>query len=156
LTVTINTDASFFKIQKQASFAFTIVCDAGRTSKSGMIQQEVKRPEVAEFMSIINAFYVLGRKHYPNITKVIVNTDCLNVIHVVQNNVQAIRKYHLSFLLELLKKYNKVLSAAMINKEFVEFRHVKAHKNTDTKRNYTNDILDKEAKKVLKASAKKQ
>lgn len=149
MLVTINTDASYHHAHKVGAYAFWIVCNEGRFTHAGALRNKINRPEEAEFMCIINALHVLGLLGYKNISKVIINTDCLNVIHLLQNNKSAVSKYNLKFGKPLVAKFNKVRSSNKLSKIPVELRHVKAHTTTDTSRAWVNDYLDKKAKEML-------
>ncbi len=97
MIVTINTDASYSKKYQVGSYAFWIVCDEFRLKKSGMLKEKAPRPEIAEFRSVMNALHTLfAKKVSVKITRIIVNTDCLNVIHLLENNKAAIREYNLN------------------------------------------------------------
>jgi ribonuclease HI len=151
MIVTINTDASFSHHHKRGSFAFWIVCNQGRYCQSGLLRDKCDRPEIAEFRCIINAVYTLGKMQYSGISKVIINTDCLNVIHLINNDVRMIRKYKLlQWSGNLVKRYNKARKGALLGDIPVEFRHVKAHVGTGTARQWVNDWCDRAAKNVIK------
>lgn len=147
MIVTINTDASYHPYFKVGAYAFWIISNEGRICHSGSLKKKINRPEQAEFKCIINAFHVLGKQRYKNISKIIVNTDCLNVIHLVQGNKEAIQKYRLAswgnhLVTELFltkRKFN-------LQKIECEFRHVKAHADTESKRTWVNDWCDRQAK----------
>lgn len=150
MIVTINTDASWHLQQHYAGFAFWIVCNEGKTCYSGVLKKRVSRPEIAEFKCILNAIHVLGKLNYKGIGKVIVNTDCLNVIHLVNNDKKAISIYGLaSWGRHLVREYEVLLRIIKIPKSRFEFRHVKSHESTDTKRQFVNDWCDRNAKQAL-------
>lgn len=147
MIVTINTDASFHPHFKVAAFAFWIVSNEGRISNSGSLRKKVHRPEQAEFKCIINAFHVLGKQGYKNINKIIVNTDCLNVIHLINDDKKAIRRYRLgSWGNNLVTELFMVKRHFKMQKIACEFRHVPSHVDTETKRNWVNDWCDRQAK----------
>lgn len=152
MNVTINTDASFSATHKRGSFAFWIVCNNFKILKSGLLKAKVSRPEQAEFKAIINAFYVLFNEDCSAITKIIVNTDCLNVIHLLTGNKEAIQRYRLgSWGRDLVSKYNSVKGKTKHTASIpVEFRHVRSHTGIGDARSYVNEWCDKEAKLKLK------
>lgn len=95
MIVTINTDAAWHTEYKIAGYAFWIVCDQGKFCHSGVLKKRVSRPEIAEFKCILNAIHVLGRLNYKDVGKIIVNTDCLNVIHLIKGDKKKINLYRL-------------------------------------------------------------
>ncbi len=145
MIVTINTDASFTHKFNRGSFAMWIVSNQGRLKQGGMLKQEMKTPWEAEMQAIVNAIYVLRGLPWINVHRVICNTDCLNAIHLFQNDVREIR-YH-----SLLNKRSKKIVKRFISvsgpfRGMIEFRHVKAHSGKDDARSYVNEWLDREAK----------
>jgi ribonuclease HI len=149
MIVTINTDASFHPKHKIGGYAFWIVCDEGRFSHSGILRKEVNRPEVAEMKCIINAIYVLGTLNFKNISKIIINTDCLNAIHLFKKRKSSIKKYELEWGLDLANDLTNELAKSKLSKTLIEFRHIRSHQHTETKRNWVNNWCDKAAKKQL-------
>jgi ribonuclease HI len=157
MLVTINTDASFNRKYKKAAYAFWIVCNEERYRFAAMIKQPVSRPEEAEFMAIINAVHGLGFLRLRAIHKIIINTDCLNVIHLINRDKAKIAEYKLAKWGEpLYEKYLAVLKQFNLDAAEIEPRHVEAHKGSDTKRKWVNDWCDKTAKKVLREAINKQ
>lgn len=150
MTVTINTDASWSWSEERGSYAFWIVSDSGRVCKSGLLREKVKRAEAAEFQCIINAMYVLTKMDWKDITKVIINTDCLNVIHLVEGNKKAIKRYRLSQWGHTFKvQLEDLIAKSDLSATKIEFRHVRAHVSTDSKKQWVNDWCDREAKLEL-------
>jgi len=150
MIVTVCTDASFSWSLERGSFAFWIVSNQGKIAKSGMLNKRIHRAEQAEFQCIINAIHVLIAADWKDVEKIIINTDCLNVIHLISGNKNAIRKYrlgswgnHLVLLLKLM------IDKSKLKKVKLEFRHVRAHVSTATPKQWVNDWCDKEAKKQL-------
>lgn len=151
MIVTINTDASFSLKHQLGTYAFWIVCNEGKIAKSGVLRKKVKRPEVAEFRCIINALYVLICADFKDITKVIINTDCLNVIHLAQKKEKLIKKYGLySWGQHLVLQMEIMIMKSKLRRVEIEFRHVKSHESTETARQWVNEWCDSEAKKQLR------
>jgi len=120
MLVTINTDASF--IDGFAGYAFWIVCNEFKVLKAGVLRTKVKRPEIAEFKCIINAIHILFKNDCKNVTKIIINTDCLNVIHCIQNDKNKIDKYRLKKEFTILTVlFNKILKGKNIEIEELGF-----------------------------------
>ncbi len=84
------------------------------------------------------------------IQRIIINTDCMNAIHVYKNDMKAIKKYKLDKIYKEFTTQRNTFNQFTTQKGImVEFRHVKAHERTDTARTYVNDWCDKNAKKAL-------
>jgi ribonuclease HI len=150
--VTINTDASFSKQHEIGTFAFWIVCNRFKILQSGVLRKKVKRPEIAEFRCIINALHVLFNQDCKPLSKVIINTDCLNVIHLVKKNKAAIAKYKLKPWGDpLMKKYEELRAKHPDSLRIpIELRHVKSHTGVGDARSYVNEWCDRSAKEKLR------
>jgi len=142
--VTINTDASYHSEFKVGAYAFWIVSDMGRICMSGAFKERVKNPSEAEIQCILNAIHVFKKQRIKDIYKIIVNTDSLNAIHIFKNDKQQIKRWGLKWGDGYREKFNK-----MGLSKIIEFRHVKAHKETSTARSWVNDWCDKSAKEQL-------
>ena len=147
MIVTINTDASFSHNHKRGSFAFWIVSNRFKILKAGIIRKTVLRPEMAEAMCIINALHILCNENLDDVTRIIINTDCLNAVYILRNDKEQIRKYRLKWGLELRDTFNKRYKHI---KSKIEFRHVKAHSGVQDARSYVNEWCDRNAKLQLK------
>lgn len=150
MIVTINTDASFYEPLKIAAFAYWIKCDKGKLNKRGSFRDNVDNPQVAEFMAITNALHALSRKKWKDITLIIINTDCLNIIHYLNGDQHKIRRYKIdtNLLSPIKEVYTKYLKNYFNNIK-VQFRHVKAHTKTDDPRSFVNNWCDQAAKLSL-------
>lgn len=151
MVVTINTDASFSRKYKVGSYAFWIKCNEFDIKKSGILRKKISRAENAEFRCIINALHNLfTQKTKDRIGLIVINTDCMNVIHLINDDKLAMRKYDLgSWGRHMVLTYNLLRSKHKHLKTRIEFRHVKAHKEIEEGREFMNDWCDKEAKKQL-------
>jgi len=151
MVVTINTDASFSRKHQVGSYAFWIKCDEFNIGKSGMLKKRVSKPQIAEFRCIINSLHTLfTTKTVDRIGFIVVNTDCLDVIHLINDDKVAIRNYNLaSWGNHLVQTYDLLRTRHKKLKIKIEFRHVKSHTDTDTGRTFVNDWCDKEAKKHI-------
>ncbi len=149
MIVTINTDASFSWSEERGSFAFWIVSNSGKVAMSGMLRKRLHRAEQAEFQCIINSLHVLINQNWKNIEKIIINTDCLNVIHLLKNDKKAIEKYRLrSWGNHLVLEFTR-MRARHLGRVPMEIRHVKAHQEISSAKQWVNDWCDTEAKKAL-------
>lgn len=147
MIVTVNTDAAFHPQFKVAGYAFWIVCNQGRKKGYGHLRGTMNRPDIAEFQCVINAMHILGKMKLTGITKIIVNTDCLNVIHIIKKDKVAIKKYHLGkWGLPMREKFISTLREFGLNKAKIEFRHVRSHSETNSKKGWVNDWCDRMAK----------
>lgn len=151
MVITINTDASFSEKYSLGTYAFWIICNKFKVLKSGVLRKKVKRPEVAEFRCIINAIHVALNQDCKDASLIIINTDCLNVIHLINKDRHAIQKYRLqSWGSFLCMEFESLLTRHQF-KGKVEFRHVRAHTGISDKRSYVNEWCDSEAKKMLQS-----
>jgi ribonuclease HI len=147
---TITTDASFNPHHKVGGYAFWAVSNTFRITKSGVFKKPCRNPTDAEIKCIINALMVVLHG-CEGVTKVIVNTDSMNAIHVLTHDIKAQNKFmggvrpHNHYRLS----YHKVLDTAK-SKAVIEFRHVKAHTENTDARSWVNDWCDKEAKKAMR------
>jgi ribonuclease HI len=146
MNITITTDASFSKEYNVGTYAFYITSNEGRCSMSGAFKKSCKTPSEAEIKCIINALtFISSQPSLLNKCKCIfINTDSMNAIHIFENDRHAIRKYKLNNIKYLQTSVKKVMKL-YVGKE-IHFRHVKAHKDTDTPRTWVNDFCDKAAK----------
>lgn len=151
MIVTINTDASFSRSLQRGSYAFWIVSNMGKVAKSGMLKKKIHRPEQGEFHCILNALHTALNQDWRNIDKIIINIDCLNVIHLMNKNKEAIIKYNLrSWGDYLVHRFDMMLrEKKMLGKVQVEFRHIRAHQSTESRKQWVNDWCDRNAKEQL-------
>lgn len=142
MLATINTDASYSKLTKQATFAFWIKTDKYTIKRSGVIKSLCDTSTEAELKCIINAIYTISEQ--TGITEIILNTDSLNSIHILTKDIKNIRKYSLHWGDKYLK-----MAESIIKNIKIDYRHVKAHNDTDSSRTYVNDWCDKAAKEEM-------
>jgi ribonuclease HI len=145
---TINTDASFSKPHKLGGYAFWAISNSFKITKSGTFRDKCSDPTDCEIKCIINALMTVIHG-CDGVTKIIVNTDSMNAIHVLTNDkaaqnaytggAKAGEKYRMSF--------NKVVSTGK-SKPTIEFRHVRAHTTKENPRSWVNDWCDNEARKA--------
>lgn len=154
MIVTINTDASYSNKYKLAAFAFWIVSDKGKICKAGPLKEKAHNPTHAELMAIANAVYIFceafKKGHFSGVSKIIINTDCLNGIYIITDDVKNIRRYNLkSTFYKKSVQFIKKLIGEHLPGVKIELRHVKAHKSTETAREWVNDWCDRSAKEEL-------
>lgn len=142
MLATINTDASYSKLTKQATYAFWIKTDRYTIKRSGVIRTLCDTSTEAELKCIINALYTISVQ--TGITEIILNTDSLNSIHILTKDIKSIRQFKLHWGDKYLKIAQSIIKDVKIN-----YRHVKAHTDIDSKRIYVNDWCDKAAKEEM-------
>lgn len=148
---TINTDASFHPKYKVGAYAFWVVCNTFKLKKASVFKEPfVKNPVEAEIKCIINAISLTLRQD-KSISGLVVNTDCLNAIHILKDDRKMVRRYKLQHFKKYRQKYNKICSkyrkkSGVDIKNNTEFRHVLAHSGVDDKRSYVNEWADRMAK----------
>ena len=154
MLVTINTDASWHPYFKVGSYAFWVVSNIFKIKKSNIFKQpKAHNPDICEIKCILNALW-LTLKQDQSISKVIINTDSQNAIYVFEDNRKMCRKYRLTGYKKYRQKYNDICrkyrkKTGVDLKNNVEFRKVKSHNDTDTKRGWVNQWCDDSAKKAL-------
>jgi ribonuclease HI len=149
MIVTVNTDASFSNIHKKCSFAFWIVCNDFKILKSGLLKGFSDHSRIAEFKCIINALHVLFNEDCKKVHKIIINTDCLDVIHIIEKDKAKIERYRLKWGNELMKRFEEMIFEKNMGHVEIEMRHVKSHTGKADARSYVNEWCDTHAKKHL-------
>jgi len=145
--ITINTDASFHPVHKTAGFAFWIVCNTFKIQKSGNFLRAPKDSEEAEMMCIGNAIVMcLRQDNLPKLDWFIINTDCMNAVHKIENGVSPLGAEINGYWKKLIEKLGSKKN---------QFRHVKAHSGKNDSRSYVNEWCDTEAKKWMRDAVKK-
>jgi hypothetical protein len=102
--------------------------------------------------------HVLSTASYAKkIKKIIINTDCLNVIHLINNDKRKIQKYNLaSWGRYLVFRYEDMLRVLKISPKNVEVRHVRSHISTESKKEWVNDWCDRAAKEAMAIAIKEK
>ena len=148
MNITINTDASFSRKHGRGTYAFWIICNEYKITMSGVLKNKISRPEIAEFQCIINALYLVFNTPTKNkITKIFLNTDCLNVISIVTRDKEKCKRYGLNkWGHNTHEVYQKLFKEHGFKRDVMDYRHIKSHQHTDTKANYVNQWCDDNAK----------
>jgi ribonuclease HI len=146
---TINTDASFSKYHKMGGYAFWAVSNTFKITKSGAFKAKCTDSTDCEIKCIINALMTVLHG-CAGVTRVIVNTDSMNAIHILTNDRDAQKRWCRGVKIngKYRAAYHKVLSGAK-SRAVIEFRHVKAHTGEDSARSWVNEWCDTEAKKAM-------
>jgi ribonuclease HI len=153
MLATINTDASFSRRNKRGTYAFWSVFNGGTIKRSGILRGKVSDSTEAEIKCILNALYKTLYDE-AEITRVIVNTDSMHAIYILEGDQERISKHRIKDREYLRYRFNK------IKKEFpcvvnYSFRHVKAHSGIKDARSYVNDWCDAQAKGQMSILIKK-
>lgn len=145
---TITTDAGFCNIEKIGTYAFEIKIGTIKINKSGVFKNNPSDNNSAEMMSIVNALtcFLLRRVKY---SKIILNTDSLISIRLLSKK-RINEKWSNQEHKKIRQAYDK------LNVKNIEFRHVKAHSNNETSRQYVNSQCDKICKELLNKTRKWQ
>ncbi len=146
MNVTVNCDASFSNKYSVGTYAFWIVSNLGRITGSGPLRKRCVDSTDAEIKCILNALAMIAMNFdlMVHVKNIYVNTDSLNAIHLLSGDKEAIKKFRLKKYNHLLMRYTLIMSK--LKGKDIHFSHVRAHQDTDTKRSWVNDWLDKAAK----------
>lgn len=144
MLVTLNTDASVSAARKVSGYAMWIKCDVGTYKRYGQMPY-TKHSVEAEVMAVINGVEQVNtfrdRGLWPKVTKLIINTDCLYTIQMMEEGYKA-----KSTPLGKRAVIYRVLLRQMLKGLDYEFRHVRAHTEITNSRRFANDWCDKHAK----------
>lgn len=151
MNLTVNTDASFNQRHQCGTYAFTIVSNLGRHQASGPLKGNIHDATEAEMKCIVNALAFIAKDPMVmlKVTKIFINTDSMNAIHLFTRNERNIRRYRLD------KKYYKRVAHAYLKiresmpDKTVDISHVKGHNYDGSKRSYVNEWLDAMAKSEM-------
>lgn len=149
MIVTISTDASFDRRLKRGAYAYWISTDKGKLRGSGILKQEIERPEEAELMAMTNALHYLSLRTELEPTVIVMNTDCMNAIHFMTSNTQAIRLFRLDFLKPVKTIFKTVWARPSLINAKIIYRHIVGHGDIVNKREFVNAWCDRTAKKEL-------
>ncbi len=149
MLVTINTDASYYAVQKIGGYAIWIASNKGRVKYSAGFKNQLETQHDAEFKAIINALHLLKKQNW-KITKIYINTDSQTVIQTVET--KGVKNKLPQYGKDNYQSYLKIIEELGVKD--VSFRHVKAHSHTKTARHWVNDWLDTQAKKESRKISK--
>ncbi len=146
--ITINTDASFYEKHSVGGYAFWIVCDLFKITKSGKFKQEVFSATECELKAIGNAIAtLLAQKELPKANFLVINTDSKQSIAAIENPLYPLAK-------EVRALYMLLIKELKVSKH--SLRHVKAHSGKSDARSKVNEWCDSEAKKWAKIAIKEK
>ena len=153
--VTVNTDAGFSYKYQIGTYAFWIKGTGKHLHGSGVFKEKHKGPMhkgpyEMEIKAIINALAVIKKTDHPPIIGFIFNRD--NIYAKSRKNGDALQKLLYQHIRHFRKDAEKRLglkafmAATRKQKEYAQFRYVKAHNGTPDKRSYVNDWCDRQCK----------
>lgn len=109
-------------------------------------------------MTIVNALHLLKKTGWKP-SRIVINTDCLNAIHLFTKNREAVKKYKLLSpqTIDITHAYFKACNQLPLFTgpkgkrmlPMVELRHIRSHQHTETAKHWVNDWADKEAKRII-------
>ena len=142
MVVTINTDASFYWEKQVGTYAMWIVSNEGTFKHHSAFKNKISDPTEAEYLCILNALTIVKRLKW-KVTKLVINTDSLNCVHIITKDRQSCMKY---------KVYKKIKNKqSLIHQLFYDIggkdliihaKHLRSHQHTKTSRNYVNQWCD--------------
>jgi hypothetical protein len=153
--VTVNTDAGYSYHWRRGSYAYWIVYNGRRITGGGVMKEQYtgpqnKGPYDSEMKAILNALAAIKKTDHPPILGFIFNRDNINARSGKNgDNYQRllskeIRWFRSNAINRLGARTFTLLTSK--NKQYADFRHVKAHSGTDTARKWVNDWLDRQCK----------
>lgn len=146
-TVTINTDASWYPIQKWGSYAYWIKGENLFLSGYGVFKDVCEGATHAEQKSLCNALHILEMSGYKP-EKIYINRD--NIHAKGGRNGNYVQKMISATIKRIKRKSIPPHHPNYVGTNYVEYRHVKAHKHTNNSRHWVNDWCDKMCKKALR------
>jgi ribonuclease HI len=150
MLVTIITDASFYKEHNVGAWACYIISNRGKLVKSDSFKTKIETPQVAELCAVVKGLYfALKEKLAQNGDTIMLQTDCLYVIHLINKlhkPKRDLEKQALQFLFSWQAKYNLIYKT----------KHVKGHSSKKEPRFWANNLVDRLAKKAALNEIKNQ
>ena len=130
---TIVSDASFCHNTKAGGWAAWVVCENIRYQKSDIFKTKCNTSSEAEVLAAINGIW-LATKHFKNVERFHVVSDCQHVINLIEN--QEGNEW---------KEIKKIVGKAVVTAKWV-----KSHDNNNSARSWVNRWCDKHAKKKMR------
>lgn len=151
MVVTIYTDAAYSFDYCRAGFGYWITLPTSIINNSGSIDAPVGNPTVAEIKGIQAALlFVVNMPVKPK--TVILYTDSRAAINILSNEVEYIKKFRLdrSVYKQAGREFKRIVGSQLQELDItISWRHVKAHENTDSNKQFINDWCDRSAKLEL-------
>lgn len=141
---TINTDASHCNRLNVGTYAYWIRCGNWFVRGGGVFKDSVKGSTQAEFMSVVNALHIVDKFCQVKIDRIIFNRDNVRVLSKKKGN--ELERKIAGYITRIRRKNITHLT----DNKFIEFRHVKSHKNDGSKKAYVNEWCDKRCKMELR------
>jgi ribonuclease HI len=165
--LTINTDISFYSKKKKtrkyfkqleknlSSWSFYVRYGNVKIEKTGLFSIENENSQIAELRAIgVACYFILKRKIDLKIEKIIINTDCLTNITLlndifINSNFNIKNNAYCEKSINLIKELKEKLNCS------VEVRKVKAHSNGKLSKEYVNNLIDFRARDLAFRELKK-
>lgn len=137
---TVITDASFCPKTKAAGWAAWVRIDgeAEPVKRYGELKTPVDRAQHAELLAAVNGIW-LAMKY--GATEVLVQTDCLEVVHLLEGKTRKA---------SLISRFTLALREAGVEHIMRSGRHVKGHTTVEDARSYVNRWCDEKAKSAMR------
>ena len=131
MRATVIADASFCSNTKAAGWAVWIAYDGGAKEKrSGVFRVSPPNSGIAELQAVLNGVWIAYER---GARSILVQTDCLSVVHAVKGATNA---------------YGALWRSARV--EYFPLAHVRGHTNVQDSRSWCNRWADGEAKRHMR------
>lgn len=152
MIINIFTDASLNTQTLNAGYAFYIGCRANKIQRAGALQRKMKSTTLAELQAIINAVYMLRRAKLPTPSKVVIHTDSMECVKILQGSQQTpydgyTRACFEECQFQLMDYLQSIGLPVYKYRMYVEFKHVKAHTGGTSKHSLINRWCDLESRR---------
>lgn len=161
MKMTIFTDASVTPELKIGGYAFYIGCTKGMIKKAGVLKTPCETSAHGELYSVANALHTLKYCRFKPVTSVVIYTDYLRTVEILNNDTISFRDKSLRNIIEEINFLMlEICIQENINirklRQVFNFLHVKAHTGNRDKLSIINNWCDKEASKYRKLAMPKK
>lgn len=141
--VTVYTDAGFNHQKNEGSYAYSLVCDVFRVSKSGRIPKHLgfKTNHYCEMLALGGG--ILAASRIPGVTSISAHTDSLTCVKFFYSKPPNCSD-------NLIGIANRILSDMRILGIKLTVKHVKGHQTNNSSGARMNNHVDQLARKSLK------
>ena len=134
LRATVITDASYHPDTKAGGWAAWVKGDGGMVFRQSGPLPEAVNSTVAEVMAAANGVFLAANG---GATQILLQSDCMAVIHLIQGKTQSPR---------ILEVWARLMSFTCMRGVVVTARHVKGHGTIKDARTWVNDWCDRHAR----------
>jgi ribonuclease HI len=138
MLVTIYTDGGLSPVKGQA-YAYYCRSYRGVVKAAVFIKHHFDTAEQVEAYAAFKGVEA-AVMHWPEVSKIIINTDNIGVVDKLNDNVSP----HGKRTIKIIKATKKLVNPGVI----IEARHVKGHQRSDNVRSYLNNWCDKALNKI--------